>query len=341
LNNFSFAGRDLCGAALAPMAGLSDLTLRTLAAEYGAVFTVSEMVSAKAIVMGDKKTRALCTPTPGQALYGIQLFGNEPEVVAEAARMLKEEFAPDFLDINMGCPAPKIVGNGCGSSLMKNPALCGRMVEGAVAAGLPVSVKMRTGFDENHMTAVEVARCCESAGASLLTVHGRTRAQQYTPPIHPEEIARVVQAVKLPVLGNGDILTAEDALQLKSQTGCAGVMVGRGALGNLWLFRQIRAVLAGEPVPPPPTLAQRMELLCRQAKGMCEEKGEETAIKQARTQAIYYLKGLRGAASFRSRATGLTVYRDVVELRDAVLAANAEETRPVEEEVFRKPILKG
>ena len=326
--SFLLAGRTLNGAALAPMAGLTDLTFRRIADEYGAAFTVSEMVSAKALVMGDAKTRALCRATDGRGLYGIQLFGNEPDVMRQAAALLAQDAAPDFLDINMGCPAPKIVSNGCGSALMRDPDLCGRLVEAVAACGLPVTVKMRTGFDAKHLNAPAVAAACAAAGAVLLTVHGRSREQQYTPPIHPEQIARVVQAVPVPVLGNGDIRTAQDALDLMQATGCAGVAVGRGAMGDPWLFGEIAAALQGQTPPPPPTLEERMALLCRQVKGMCEDKGEAIAMKQARTQAAYYMKGLRGAASLRALSTGLTVYADVERLAEAVLALNGCDRGP-------------
>ncbi len=327
--SYQLAGRTLHGAGLAPMAGLTDLALRRIADAHGAAFTVSEMVSAKALVMGDGKTRTLCTPTGGSGLYGIQLFGGEPEVLAEAAAIVAEAFHPDFLDLNLGCPAPKIAGNGAGSALMRDPELCGRLVESMVRAGLPVTVKMRTGYDTAHLNAPEVARACVDAGAQLVAVHGRSRDQQYTPPIHPEQIARVVEAVRVPVLGNGDIHTPEDAVALVRATGCAGVLVGRGALGDPWLFAGIEAALTGQPQPPPPTLEERMQLLCAQAKAMCEDKGEAIAMRQMRGQAAFYMKGLRGAAKLRGLSTGLTVYEDAERLAALVLELN--HTDPAEE----------
>lgn len=323
--SYILAGRLLHGAGLAPMAGLTDLALRRIADAHGAAFTVSEMVSAKAMVMGDDKTRTLCTHTGGSGLYGIQLFGSEPEVMAEAAAMAAEEFRPDFLDLNLGCPAPKIAGNGAGSALMRDPALCGRLVEAIVKAGLPVTVKMRTGYDVEHLNAPEVAAACVQAGAQLVAVHGRSRDQQYAPPIHPEQIARVVEAVNVPVLGNGDIQTAQDALVLMHTTGCAGVMVGRGALGNPWLFAAIEAAAKGDAPPPAPTLEQRMALLCAQAKAMCEDKGESIAMRQMRSQAAFYMKGLRGAAKLRGLSTSLTVYEDAEKLAALVLELNSSE----------------
>ena len=310
------------GAAFAPMAGLSDASARRLMASYGAAYTVSEMVSAKALCYGDKKTAALLRGGGGEAPFGIQLFGSEPQIMAEGAK-LALRYRPDFIDINMGCPAPKITGGGAGSALMRDPALCGRIVEAVVkAVDLPVTVKMRKGWDEGAVTCVEVARRCEAAGAAAIAVHGRTREQMYTPPIDPGCIAAVKAAVSVPVIGNGDVTSAAEALALLRQTDCDAVMIGRGALGSPWLFAEVKAALAGEPLPPRPGLRQRMAVMCAQLYSMCEEKGEEAAMRQARTQAPYYMKGLRGAAQLRRAACGLTVYRDAEELARLALQLN-------------------
>ena len=310
------------GAAFAPMAGLSDASARRLMASYGAAYTVSEMVSAKALCYGDKKTAALLRGGGGEAPFGIQLFGSEPQIMAEGAK-LALRYRPDFIDINMGCPAPKITGGGAGSALMRDPALCGRIVEAVVkAVDLPVTVKMRKGWDEGAVTCVEVARRCEAAGAAAIAVHGRTREQMYAPPIDPGCIAAVKAAVSVPVIGNGDVTSAAEALALLRQTGCDAVMIGRGALGSPWLFAEVKAALAGEPLPPRPGLRQRMAVMCAQLYSMCEEKGEEAAMRQARTQAPYYMKGLRGAAQLRRAACGLTVYRDAEELARLALQLN-------------------
>ena len=310
------------GAAFAPMAGLSDASARRLMASYGAAYTVSEMVSAKALCYGDKKTAALLRGGGGEAPFGIQLFGSEPQIMAEGAK-LALRYRPDFIDINMVCPAPKITGGGAGSALMRDPALCGRIVEAVVkAVDLPVTVKMRKGWDEGAVTCVEVARRCEAAGAAAIAVHGRTREQMYTPPIDPGCIAAVKAAVSVPVIGNGDVTSAAAALALLRQTGCDAVMIGRGALGSPWLFAEVKAALAGEPLPPRPGLRQRMAVMCAQLYSMCEEKGEEAAMRQARTQAPYYMKGLRGAAQLRRAACGLTVYRDAEELARLALQLN-------------------
>ena len=310
------------GAAFAPMAGLSDASARRLMASSGAAYTVSEMVSAKALCYGDKKTAALLRGGGGEAPFGIQLFGSEPQIMAEGAK-LALRYRPDFIDINMGCPAPKITGGGAGSALMRDPALCGRIVEAVVkAVDLPVTVKMRKGWDEGAVTCVEVARRCEAAGAAAIAVHGRTREQMYTPPIDPDCIAAVKAAVSVPVIGNGDVTSAAEALALLRQTDCDAVMIGRGALGSPWLFAEVKAALAGEPLPPRPGLRQRMAVMCAQLYSMCEEKGEEAAMRQARTQAPYYMKGLRGAAQLRRAASGLTVYRDAEELARLALQLN-------------------
>ncbi|MDY4784140.1 tRNA dihydrouridine synthase DusB [Pygmaiobacter massiliensis] len=305
---------QLSGAAFAPMAGLSDAPARRIMAEYGAAYTVSEMVSAKALTYGDRKTGALLSGGGGCAPYGIQIFGAEPQTMAEGAKLVLK-YNPDFIDINMGCPAPKITGGGAGSALMRDPALCGAIAEAVVkAVPVPVTVKLRKGWDADTVTCTEVAKRCEAAGVSLLAVHGRTREEMYTPPIDPGCIAAVKQAVGIPVLGNGDLLTATDAKQLMAETGCDGIMIGRGALGNPWLFTEIKAMLAGQPTPAGPTLKDRMDLLLRQVYAMCEEKGEGPAMRQARTQVMYFLKGLHGAAELRRAACGLTYYGDAEEL---------------------------
>lgn len=310
------------GAALAPMAGLTDASLRALAAEYGASYTISEMVSAKALTFGDRKSRELCMHGGGTMPYGIQLFGCEPAILAAAAKLILP-FHPDFIDINMGCPAPKITGGGNGSALLKNPKLAGECAAAVVkAVDIPVTVKMRIGWDDDTITGAETAKRCEDAGVAAIAVHGRTRQQMYTPPISLSHIAEVVKAVKIPVIGNGDITTAADAKAMIDETGCAMVMVGRGALGNLWLFQEIRALLHGEPAPAAPTLRERLQLLKRQVRMMCDEKGESRALREARTHATHYLKGVRGAAKFRNETSALTYYTDLEALCERVLREN-------------------
>lgn len=309
------------GAVFAPMAGFTDAACRHLMADHGAAYTVSEMASAKAITYGDQKSVALLRDPDPHGIYAVQLFGNEPDTLAEAIRIIRGKgLAFDLIDINMGCPAPKITGGGAGSKLMLDPQLCGRMVRAAVdAAGeTPVTVKMRAGWDADHITAVEVAKQCQENGAALVTVHGRTREQMYIPPIDPGVIKAVKQAVSIPVAGNGDVNSAADALAMLRETGCDAVMVGRGALGNPWLFDEIKAALAGEPAPAPPTLQKRMATLRAQIYDMCERKGEWTAMPQARSQAIHYMRGLRGAAALRRACSTLSHFEDVDRLIEAV-----------------------
>ena len=310
------------GAVFAPMAGLTDAACRRMMADHGAAWTVSEMASAKALNFGDRKSFALLKDPDPHGIYAIQLFGAEPETLAKAILLVREkEIRFDILDINMGCPAPKITSSGAGSHLLLDPPLCGAMVAAARKAlgdDTPLTVKMRIGWDADHLTGVEVAKQCEANGADLLAVHGRTREQMYIPPIDAGAIAAIKQAVSIPVLANGDVTTAEGALDLLGKTGCDGVMIGRGALGDPWLFDRVRAALLGEKPPAEPTLNQRMAALRRQIYEMCEEKGEWLAMPQARSQAMHYMKGLRGAASLRRYCSMLEHFTDVDKLIDAV-----------------------
>ena len=291
------------GAVFAPMAGLTDAACRHLMADHGAAWTVSEMASAKALNFNDQKSFALLKDAHPHGLYAIQLFGCEPEALEKAVLLVREKgIRFDILDINMGCPAPKITNSGAGSKLLLDPPLCGRMVAAARRAlgeDTPLTVKMRIGWDAEHLTGVEVAKQCEANGADLIAVHGRTREQMYVPPIDAAAIAAIKQAVSIPVLANGD-------------------MIGRGALGDPWLFEQIRAALLGEEAPAEPTLNQRMNALRAQIYEMCEEKGEWLAMPQARSQAMHYMKGLRGAASLRRYCSMLEHFTDVDKLIDAV-----------------------
>ncbi|HIZ42042.1 MAG TPA: tRNA dihydrouridine synthase DusB [Candidatus Gemmiger excrementigallinarum] len=310
------------GAVFAPMAGLTDAACRRMMADHGAAWTVSEMASAKALNFGDRKSFALLKDPDPHGIYAIQLFGAEPETLAKAILLVREKgIRFDILDINMGCPAPKITSGGAGSHLLLDPPLCGAMVAAARKAlgdDTPLTVKMRIGWDADHLTGVEVAKQCEANGADLLAVHGRTREQMYIPPIDTEAIAAIKQAVSIPVLANGDVTTAEGALDLLAKTGCDGVMIGRGALGDPWLFDRVRAALLGEEPPAEPSLNQRMMALRRQIYEMCEEKGEWLAMPQARSQAMHYMKGLRGAASLRRYCSMLEHFTDVDKLIDAV-----------------------
>ena len=307
-------------AVFGPMAGFTDAPCRRLMAQHGAGFTVSEMVSSRALVYKDHKTVSLLKAEKNDAPYGVQIFGEVPQIMGEAAAAI-EQYDFDFLDINMGCPAPKIVSGGAGSKLMLDPDLCGRIVEQVVAhTTRPVTVKMRKGWDADHVTAVECARACEQAGAVLVAVHARTREQMYTPGIDPEIIARVKAAVKVPVLGNGDIRSPEEALKMMADTGCDGVMIARAALGDPWLFERVNAAIEGTPAPRTPNLQARMNALRRQVEEMVEQKGEFVAMPQARAQTMHYMKGLKGAASLRRYCCELSHLEDLDRLIEAVFA---------------------
>ena len=307
-------------AVFGPMAGFTDAPCRRLMAQHGAGFTVSEMVSSRALVYNDHKTVSLLKAEKNDAPYGVQIFGEVPQIMGEAAAAI-EQYDFDFLDINMGCPAPKIVSGGAGSKLMLDPDLCGRIVEQVVAhTTRPVTVKMRKGWDADHVTAVECAKACEQAGAVLVAVHARTREQMYTPGIDPEIIARVKAAVKVPVLGNGDIRSPEEALKMMADTGCDGVMIARAALGDPWLFERVNAAIEGTPAPRTPNLQARMNALRRQVEEMVEQKGEFVAMPQARAQTMHYMKGLKGAASLRRYCCELSHLEDLDRLIEAVFA---------------------
>lgn len=324
---------ELAGLALlAPMAGAGDRAFREICAEFGAACTCSEMVSAKALEFSDKKTRELMELGEDARPAAIQIFGSEPAVMARAAQKAME-YSPDFIDINMGCPAPKITGPGGGSALMKTPGLCGEIVAAVAAAvPVPVTVKIRAGWDEASVNAVEVASVCEKAGAAAVAVHARTRSQMYAPPADWSIIKAVREAVKIPVIGNGDVTDAQSAALMLEQTGCDAVMVGRAALGNPWVFRQINAYLTGDcRIVPPPELYERMLVMVRHIDRMCRYKGEHRAMNEARKHVGWYLRGMRGAAEFRRRAGFLETRAQLDALVKDVIAAQAEEQAPQSE----------
>jgi tRNA-dihydrouridine synthase B len=312
-------------AVLAPMAGVADRAFRETCARFGASYVVSEMVSSKGLQYHDKKTAELMALSEAERPAGIQLFGDDPAVMAEAAKMAME-YEPDAIDINMGCPAPKVSCNGSGSALMKNPPLCGEIVAAVKrAVPVPVTVKIRKGWDRSSVNAVEVAKICESAGADAITVHGRTREQMYAPPADWDIIRQVKQAVKIPVIGNGDVVSAQTAAQMLEQTGCDLVMVGRAALGNPWLFAQINAYLTDSGrILPPPGIHERMTVMLQHIRLMCDYKGERRAMNEARKHVGWYLKGLKNAAEFRRRAGYLESWEQLEQLTMEVLQANAD-----------------
>lgn len=316
------------GLFLAPLAGYTDMAMRTVARAHGAEMTVSEMVSARALCYGDKKTPALARILDVELPAAVQIFGSEPQFMAEGAcivaRGMDGGVVPSAIDINMGCPVKKIVSSGDGSALMKNPTLAYDIVKAVTAAvSLPVTVKIRAGWDEEHKNAVEVALAAQEAGASLVTVHGRTRTQMYSGKASLDIIANVKDALHIPVVGNGDITTAEDALRMKRETGCDGVMIGRGAVGNPFLFDEIRAALDGE-VYTPPTPKERMEAALWQLRLAVNEKGEREAVLCARKQFADFAGGLRGAASFRAAAHKAETYEELASCARTFLALHEQ-----------------
>ena len=288
-------------AALAPLAGVADRAFRELCRGYGAAYTVCEMASAKGISLGDKKSAELLSITPTERPAGSQIFGNSPETMAIAAKKALE-YNPDFIDINMGCPAPKVASSGGGALLMKDPVLAANIVKAvAEVSTVPVTVKMRSGWDDNNINAVELAKRCEEAGAAAITVHGRTKVQMYAPPVNTDIIRQVKQAVSIPVIGNGDVIDGISAARLIEETGCDMVMVGRGALGRPWVFSQINAYLEHEVILPDPPVVERMRVMLKHIEVLCEYKGERVGIREARKHAAWYTKGLHGAANYRAR----------------------------------------
>jgi len=306
LRNLPFAF-DLTRAALAPMAGVADRALRELCIEYGAAFCCGEMVSAMGICCGDRKSGMLMELHPTEQPAGIQLFGREPRCFAEAAQAALKH-GPAFIDLNMGCPAHKVAGHGSGAALMKSPELAREIVETVVDAvedAVPVSVKMRIGWDEDSVNAVEIAQICETAGVAWITVHGRTRKQMYAPPVDYEAIRAVKEAARIPVIGNGDVTDGPSAKTMLERTGCDMVMVGRGVQGRPWVFGQIHAYLRGGILLPEPPLEERLQVMLRHVRLLCAYKGEYIGMREARKHAAWYLKGLRGGAKLRQAVTAL------------------------------------
>ncbi len=286
-------------AALAPMAGVADRAFRELCSGYGSAYVITEMVSSKGLTMQDKKSKELLYISDEERPAGAQIFGDTPEIMALAAKKALE-FNPEFIDINMGCPAPKIAGNGGGSALMKNPTLAGEIVKAVrETVDLPLTVKMRTGWDENSINCVELAKICEANGADAITVHGRTKTQMYSPPVNLNHIKAVKQAVNIPVIGNGDIVDGKSAEKMLEDTGCDFLMVGRGALGSPWIFELINAYLEKGETIPEPDIDVKMEVMLRHIRTLCEYKGDYVGMREARKHAAWYIKGMRGAAEFR------------------------------------------
>ncbi len=304
------------GIMLAPMAGYTDRAMRLVAHECGCEYSVTEMVSAKAVVYNDKKTFSLARILPDEGAVAVQIFGSEPSVMAEAAAILEhpsEGVPPPAIDINMGCPVHKIFSNGEGSALMRSPELIEKIV-GAVTSSvsLPVTVKLRSGIDEHHINAVECALAAEAGGASAVCIHGRTRVQMYGGKSDRKIIKKVKESLQIPLFANGDISSAEDALSIISETGADAVAIGRGAVGNPFIFAEILAALRGECYTPP-SAEQRAETALRQLALAIADKGEALAVTEARKQIALYLHGFRGAAALRARINRATTYKEAEE----------------------------
>ncbi len=299
---------------LAPMAGVTDLPFRLLCKEQGAALCCMEMVSAKGIYYNNKNTESLLTVDERERPVSLQLFGSDPEIMgAMAAKIQHRNF--DILDINMGCPVPKVVNNGDGSALMKNPVLAGKIIESMVkATEKPVTVKIRKGFDDEHINAVEMAHVAQESGAAAVAVHGRTREQYYSGKADWSIIADVKQAVSIPVIGNGDILDAKDVIAMKEQTGCDGFMIGRGAQGNPWIFHQILHYFeTGELIGKPP-MEEMVKTMLRHAKLQIEFKGDYLGIREMRKHAAWYTAGYKGASKLRGAINNVESYEDLENL---------------------------
>ena len=297
---------------MAPLAGITDSVFRRIVKEYGADITYSEMVSSRGIYYNDAKSKELMLYTPEETPFVIQLFGNEPEIMAYAAKEAAL-FSPSGIDINMGCPMPKVVNNGDGCALMKDICLAAKVCESvAKAVDIPVSVKFRSGWDDEHIIAPEFAKAMENSGAKSLTVHGRTRQQHFSGKADLNVCRAVKDAVKIPVYLSGDITDAKYAKTAADYTLCDGLMIGRGALGNPWIFKEIKASFSGEEFTPP-DIFQRIEMALRHAKMLCEYKGETVGIKESRKFSAWYVKGLKGSAKLRNDVTRACTY---IELKD-------------------------
>ncbi len=308
-------------AALAPMASVADRAYRLMAKEYGAAYVVGEMASCKGLCYSDRKTAELLGVTEQERPMAVQLFGAEPDFMAQSVK-IAEQYHPEIIDINAGCPMPKIVGGGAGSALMKTPKLFGELVKAAASAtDLPVTVKIRKGWDDNSINAVEMAKIAEENGAAAVAVHGRTKEQLYSGKADWDIIRDVKQAVNIPVIGNGDVATVEDCEAMYRYTGCDLVMIGRGSYGRPWLFGQIKDYYEGKPVRPEPNYVEKLEIMRRHISLLVEDKGELVGMKEARRHASWYLKGMNGAARFRNLCGSMNTLDDLQRLVEEVLAA--------------------
>ncbi len=308
-------------AGLAPMAGVADRAMREICREYGAAFTVGELTSSRGITLGDKKSAQLLSCSGAERPFASQLFGSNPQIMAQAAKKALL-FSPDFIDINMGCPAPKVAGNGGGSALMREPELAARIVRAvAEAVNVPVTVKMRTGYDNENINAPELAKMCEDAGAAAITVHGRTRPQMYAPGVDYKTIEKVKRSVSVPVIGNGDVTDGKSARYMYEATGCDFVSVGRAAEGNPFVFAEINAFLSGESYTPP-TLEGRFSVMMRQIGLMMKYKDPHIALLESRKHTAWYMRGLEGAAALRRMCGEIKSIADIEAICEKALEQN-------------------
>jgi nifR3 family TIM-barrel protein len=318
IGNVEIKGKAL----LAPMAGVADKAFRELCKEYGASLVESEMVSSKGITMTDRKSRELLVLSEKERPAAAQIFGYDPEIMAQSVESVME-FKPDIIDINMGCPAPKIVNNKSGSSLLKTPELAESIVKAVVSVSpVPVTVKMRAGFDKDNVNAVEIAKRIENAGASAITIHGRTRNQMYAPPVNLDIIRQVKENVSIPVIGNGDVTDGQSAAIMIEKTNCDAVMVGRGALGRPWVFSQINAYLNHGTIIPEPPVTERMRVMLNHINTICEYKGERIGIREARKHAAWYTKGIRGTARYKREICAIESVKQLEEIAFRIASEN-------------------